>query len=70
VLNLTTRYQVTKNVQLFANLDNVTNTKYYTFGTFSPTSSVPIVQAPGASNPRSYSPAAPIAAYGGVRVTF
>lgn len=70
VLNLTTRYQVTKNVQLFANLDNVTNTKYYTYGTFSPTSSVPIVQAPGASNPRSYSPAAPIAAYGGVRVTF
>jgi outer membrane receptor protein involved in Fe transport len=70
VLNLTTNYQVTKSVQLFANVVNVTNTKYYTFGTFSPTSSIPIVQVPGASNPRSFSPAAPVAAYGGVRVTF
>jgi len=41
-----------------------------TFGTFSPTSSVPIVQAPGATNLRSYSPAAPIAATIGIRVTF
>jgi len=31
---------------------------------------VPIAQAPGATNPRSYTPASPIAAYGGVRVTF
>jgi outer membrane receptor protein involved in Fe transport len=70
VLNLTSNYQVTKSVQLFANVVNVTNTKYYTFGTFSPTSSIPIAQVPGASNPRSFSPAAPVAAYGGVRVTF
>ncbi len=70
VLNLTTNYQVSKAIQLFANAENVTNTKYYTYGTFSPTSSVPIVQVPGASNPRSYSPAAPVGAYGGVRVTF
>jgi iron complex outermembrane receptor protein len=31
---------------------------------------VPIVQAPGATNPRSYSPAAPIAGFVGVRLTF
>jgi iron complex outermembrane receptor protein len=35
-----------------------------------PTSAVPIAQAPGATNPRSYSPAAPIGALVGVRVTF
>jgi hypothetical protein len=61
---------VNRNLQLFANAVNVTNTKYYTFGTFSPTSSVFIAQAPGATNPRSYSPAAPVGAFGGIRVTF
>jgi iron complex outermembrane recepter protein len=48
----------------------VFDTKYYTFGTFSPTSSVFLAQAPGATNTRSYSPAAPLAGYGGVRMTF
>jgi iron complex outermembrane recepter protein len=70
VVNLHSSYQVTKNLQLFALIENVSNATYYTFGTFSPTSSVPIVQAPGATNPRSYSPAAPIAVTVGVRATF
>jgi len=69
-VNLNTSYQLTKNVQLFAWAENITNARYYTFGTFSPTSSVPIAQAPGASNPRSYSPAAPIGGFGGIRVIF
>jgi outer membrane receptor protein involved in Fe transport len=69
-IDLSTSYQLTDHVQLFAWAQNITNTRYYTYGTFSPTSSVPIAQAPGASNPRSYSPAAPIAGFGGVRVTF
>ena len=70
VLNLHTSYQITPNLQLFGLIENAFNTTYYTFGTFSPTSSVPIVQAPGATNPRSYSPAAPIAGTVGIRVTF
>jgi iron complex outermembrane receptor protein len=69
-LDLNTSYQVTKNVQVFALVQNVLDSRYYTYGTFSPTASVPIVQAPGASNPRSYNIAAPIAGYGGLRVTF
>jgi iron complex outermembrane receptor protein len=69
-LNLTTTYQVTKNVQFFAWVNNVTDQRYYTFGTFSPTTSVFLAQAPNATNPRSYSPAAPLGAFGGVRVTF
>lgn len=69
-LNLSTSYQVTEHVQLFAWAENITNARYYTFGTFSPTSSVFIAQAPGATNPRSYSPAAPVGGFGGVRVTF
>jgi outer membrane receptor protein involved in Fe transport len=70
VLNLHTSYQLTPNLQLFGLIENTFNTTYYTFGTFSPTSSVPIVQAPGAANTRSYSPAAPIAGTVGIRLTF
>jgi iron complex outermembrane recepter protein len=70
VLNLHTSYQLTANLQLFGLIENAFNTKYYTFGTFSPTSSVVIAQAPGAANPRSYSPAAPIAGTVGIRLTF
>lgn len=70
VLNLHSSYQVTRNLQLFGLIENAFNATYYTYGTFSPTSSVPIIQAPGATNPRSYSPAAPIAVTVGVRATF
>jgi iron complex outermembrane recepter protein len=69
-LNLNTSYQLTDHMQLFAWAQNITNARYYTFGTFSPTTSVRLAQAPGATNPRSYSPAAPIGGFGGVRVTF
>jgi outer membrane receptor protein involved in Fe transport len=70
VLNLYTNYQLTKHLQLFGQVENAFNATYYTFGTFSPTSAVPILQAPGATNPRSYSLAAPIAGFVGLRVTF
>jgi outer membrane receptor protein involved in Fe transport len=69
-LNVSTSYQLTEHVQLFAFAQNLTNTQYYTFGTFSPTGSVFLAQAPGATNPRSYSVAAPAGGFGGVRVTF
>jgi iron complex outermembrane receptor protein len=68
-LNLTTTYQMTKNVQIFAWANNVTDQHYYTFGIFSPTSSVFLAQAPNATNPRSYSPAAPLGVFVGVRLT-
>jgi iron complex outermembrane receptor protein len=69
-LNLSTSYQITPNIQLFASIENVTDARYYTFGTFSPTNSVFLAQAPNATNPRAYSPAAPIGGFGGVRITF
>lgn len=67
-LGVSTTYQAGRNVQLFARAENITNTTYYTYGTFSPTAAVPI--APGASNPRSLSPAAPFGVFGGVRISF
>ena len=69
-LNLNTQYQLLPNLQLFGLIENVNDARYYTYGTFSPTSSIFLAQAPNATNPRSYSPAAPIGGYGGVRVTF
>jgi len=69
-LNLSTSYQVTPHIQFFASVENVTDAKYYTYGTFSPTASVYLAQAPNATNPRAYSPAAPIGGFGGVRITF
>jgi iron complex outermembrane receptor protein len=57
-MNVSTSYQVTDHVQLFAWAENITNVRYCTYGTFAPTTSVFLVLAPGATDPRSYSPAA------------
>ncbi len=69
-LNLHTSYQVTKNLLLFGSVQNATDARTYSFGTFSPTSQVFLAQAPGATNPRAYSPAAPIGGFGGIKFTF
>ena len=69
VLNLNTSWQITPHIQLFGLVQNVTDQKYYTYGTFSPTTSVFLSQAPNATNPRSYSPAAPVGGFVGIRVT-
>jgi iron complex outermembrane recepter protein len=70
LLNLNTSYQVTKNVQLYGLVQNVTNQRYYIYGTFSPTSDIFFPQAPNTTNTRSYNIGAPIAGFAGIRVTF
>lgn len=70
VLNLYGAYQLTSRVQLFGQIENLADAHYATYGTFSPTSSVFLAQAPGATDPRSVSPAAPIGGFGGLHVTF
>ena len=70
VLSANTAYRLTDNIQIFALVRNVMNAKYETFGTFSSSAAIPIAQAPGATNTRSLSPAAPVAAFAGVRITF
>jgi outer membrane receptor protein involved in Fe transport len=69
-LNLSTSYQLTPHIQIFGSVENVTNQRYYTFGTFSPTTAVFLAPAPNATNPRAYSLAAPVGGFAGVRVTF
>ncbi len=70
VVNANTRYQFTDYIQLFAMVQNLFDTKYETFGTFSETEEVPLLEAPNASNTRAFSAAPPIAIYGGVRIKF
>ena len=70
VLNLNTSYQLTKNIQFFGLVQNVTDTRYYLYGTFSPTSSIVFALAPNATDTRSFNIAAPVAGFAGVRVTF
>jgi outer membrane receptor protein involved in Fe transport len=71
--DINTSYQITPRLQVFASVENVTDTKYYEYGTFSPTGlggGVYVAQTPNYSNPRSYSVAAPIGGVGGVKLTF
>jgi outer membrane receptor protein involved in Fe transport len=70
VVNLDASYRLTPRLQLFVRVENATDARYFTFGGFSPTSAVFLAQAPGASDPRSYSPSAPIGVLSGVRLTF
>jgi outer membrane receptor protein involved in Fe transport len=70
VFNFNTQYQITPRIQLFGEIENMFGARYETYGTFAPTSDVPLAQAPGATNPRALTPGAPVAGYGGVRVTF
>jgi outer membrane receptor protein involved in Fe transport len=70
VMNLHGTYDITPWFELFANVQNVLDRRYYTYGTFSPTASVFLLQAPNATNPRSYSLAEPLGVFGGVRVKF
>jgi outer membrane receptor protein involved in Fe transport len=68
VLNLTTNYQITPKLEFFGEIDNVTDTTYYNYGTYSPLGSVYVAQDPNYSDPRSYSIAAPIGVFAGVRL--
>jgi iron complex outermembrane recepter protein len=68
VVNLHGSYQVTKNVEVFALVQNLFNQHYYTTGTFFSPSSVPPSLA--LTDPRMFVPGMPLAAYAGVRATF
>jgi iron complex outermembrane receptor protein len=74
VLNLHTSYQVTSDVELFGSINNALNQHYYLAGTFVSTSG--FSNATGSStvgavtDPRTFLPGMPFAAYGGIKVKF
>jgi iron complex outermembrane recepter protein len=71
VLNLHGSYKITDHIELFANITNLTDAKYATFGEYGDPTGVGAPGVPvsgiGVDN-RFLAPAAPIAVYGGVRV--
>lgn len=70
VVNLRTSYDVTENFELYLLLENVTDTKYATYGIFGDVTSTPLPGVANPSDPRFVSVGAPIAAFGGVRLRF
>lgn len=70
VANLHAAWKLSSRAEVFAAIENVTDETYATFGTFSFTEEVELEEAPGASDPRSLSPAPPRSLTVGVRVRF
>lgn len=68
VVNLKTSYEVAKNFQFYGIVENVFDRRFATFGTFYDTA--PLAESRGLSDPRTITPAPPLAAYGGVRIRF
>lgn len=77
VVNLHASYQVARQIELFGSIDNLLNSRYATYGIYSdPTGigaqGIPadgVTNGPGVDN-RFESPAAPIAVFGGLRISF
>ena len=67
VVNLRTSYKVTDNIQVYGLVENLFDKHYATFGTFFETDAISFLNV---TNPRSLNPASPLAAYGGLKVTF
>ncbi len=66
-VNLHSSYQLTKNVELYGLVQNLFDQHYYVYGTFFETDSFPYLNL---TDPRTFVPGMPLAAYGGVRATF
>ncbi len=71
VVDLNTAWRLSDHITLFALVNNAFNARYDTYGAFGPVGDVPWPNVPGGvTDPRTASPGAPIAGYGGVRVGF
>ncbi len=73
VLNLHASAQITPRLTLFANVDNVADGRYATFGVLGDPTGIGaagVPAGPAGVDTRFQSPAAPIAAYGGLRLRF
>jgi outer membrane receptor protein involved in Fe transport len=71
-VNAHASYQITKNLEVYALVQNVFDNRYYTFGTFFDTTEVPNFGAGGApfTDPRTLSPGQPRSFYAGMKVVF
>jgi iron complex outermembrane recepter protein len=76
-INLRTAYQINKTVQIYGIIENVTDNRYYTYGTLYPTDSTlnantgaPVPGLFNSTDPRAVTIAAPLCAYAGIKITF
>ena len=67
VVNLHSSYQISKNFEVFGLVKNLFNQHYYVYGTFFDTTSFPYLNL---TDPRTFVPGVPFAAYVGARATF
>jgi outer membrane receptor protein involved in Fe transport len=72
VVNLHASYQIDKTYQVYVRADNIFNNYYASYGTFFDTTALPNFANGGAAftDPRSLSPARPLALYAGLKATF
>ena len=75
VVNMHTSYQASKNVELFALVQNLFNQHYYSAGTFASVQGYtgngnPTVNLATLSDPRTFLPGMPLAIYAGMKVKF
>lgn len=68
IFNLRGSVDLVRGVTLFAEVRNLFDRDYATFGTFSEVDEIELDEAPGASNPRAYGPGAPRRWYAGMRI--
>ncbi|HYZ39255.1 MAG TPA: TonB-dependent receptor, partial [Stellaceae bacterium] len=69
-VDLHSSYQLTDNVELFALIQNLFNKNYATFGIFGDVTKTPLPGVPNPSDPRFITMAAPLSAFGGLRIRF
>jgi iron complex outermembrane receptor protein len=69
VIDASAAWRLGDHLELFLRAENLLGAHYETFGTYSPTGQVPLVQAPGADNPRSLGPGQPRTVHVGIRVS-
>jgi iron complex outermembrane receptor protein len=67
VVNLYGSYKLARNVEVFGLVQNLFNQRYYTAGTLFATDQIGFLNL---TDPRAFTPGAPLAAYGGLRVTY
>ena len=68
VTNLRSSYQISQEVQAFALITNLFNQKYYTYGTYFELDGIAKAIGFAFTDPRTVTPARPLAIYGGVKV--
>ena len=67
VVNLEGSYPLGEHFELFANVENLFDARYDTFGTFFDTTQIPAL---GLTDPRTFTPGAPLAVFAGLRARF